>query len=211
MSELSSSDCHYSVESAIVMWKPLCLVPGDEMTEPKLSPTRASKDQIHSFAENIAQQLNFGPGDDIDPLIRRLGGRIEVRNPLNYAGQYPESIVVRSATDFTIFVPSLTSVERDRFTIAHELGHLALHYPAFRQQYPGRPMVATRWVDENDQDQKRAEWEANWFAGGFLMNGNLFRNVFLAHERNIALVALQFGVSKSAAEIRAKNLNLLTQ
>lgn len=179
------------------------------MTELKLSPTRASKDRIHSFAENIAQQLNFGPGDDIDPLIKRLGGRIEVRNPLNYAGQYPESIIVRSATDFTIFVPSLTSVERDRFTVAHELGHLALHYPAFSQQYPGQPMVATRWVDENDQDQKRAEWEANWFAGGFLMNGKQFTETFISSSKNLALVALRFGVSQSAAEVRAKNLGLL--
>ncbi len=181
------------------------------MTELKLSPTRASKDQIHVFAESIAQQLSFGPGDDIGFLVSRLGGRIEIRNPVNYRGDFPESIVIRTATDFTIYVPSLTSVERDRFTIAHELGHLALHYPAFAQRYPGETMIATRWVDESDQDQKRAEWEANWFAGGFLMNGNLFRNVFFAHERNIALVALRFGVSKSAAEIRAKNLNLLTQ
>jgi hypothetical protein len=179
------------------------------MTELKLSPTRASKDQIHTFAENIAQQLSFGPGDDIELLVRRLGGKIEIRNPLHYSGQFPESIIIKAATDFTIFVPSLTSVERDRFTIAHELGHLALHYPAFSQKYPGQPMIATRWVDESDQDQKRAEWEANWFAGGFLMNGNLFRGAFAANSGNLGLVALRFGVSKAAAEVRAKNLDLL--
>ncbi|MGO8494498.1 ImmA/IrrE family metallo-endopeptidase [Rhizobium ruizarguesonis] len=178
------------------------------MTEHRPIPTRASKDRIHAFAENIADQLSFGPGDDIEPLIRRLGGKIEVKNPLNYAGPFPESIVVRASTDFTIFVPSLTSVERDRFTIAHELGHLALHYPVFSQKYPGEPMVATRWVDENDQDQKRAEWEANWFAGGFLMNGAVFRETFAGNSGNLALVALRFGVSKSAAEVRAKNLQL---
>ncbi|XAZ23423.1 ImmA/IrrE family metallo-endopeptidase [Sinorhizobium sp. B11] len=179
------------------------------MSDAKLSPTRASKDRIHSFAETIAQQLGFGPGDDVEPLIRRLGGRIEVKNPLNYPGQFPESIVIRASTDFTIFVPSLTSVERDRFTIAHELGHLALHYPAFSQKYPNTPMVATRWVDETDQDQRRAEWEANWFAGGFLMNGGIFRDAYNEYNKNLALVALRFGVSKQAAEIRAKNLNLL--
>ncbi|OCI91569.1 hypothetical protein A6U85_24115 [Agrobacterium sp. 13-626] len=179
------------------------------MAEPKLDPTRASKDQIHAFAESLAQQLGFGPGDDVEPLIRRLGGKIEVKNPLNYPGQFPESIIVKSSTDFTIFVPSLTSVERDRFTIAHELGHLALHYPAFSQKYPGVQMVATRWVDETDQDQKRAEWEANWFAGGFLMNGEIFRQAYEASSGSLALVALRFGVSKSAAEVRAKNLQLV--
>lgn len=179
------------------------------MTERRPIPTRASKDQIHIFAEEIAKQLNFGAGDDIELLVKRLGGRIQVKNPVNYAGHYPESIVIRAPTDFTIFVPSMTSLERDRFTIAHELGHLALHYPVFSQRYPGKTMVATRWVDDTDPDQQRAEWEANWFAGGFLMASTAFRETFHACGKNLSMVAVKFGVSKSAAEVRAKNLHLI--
>lgn len=179
------------------------------MTEHRPIPTRASKDRIHAFAEEIAKQLTFGPGDDIEILVKRLGGRLQVKDPINYAGEYPESIVIRSSTDFTIFVPSMTSPERDRFTIAHELGHLALHFPLFSQKYPSVSMIATRWVDETDSDQQRAEWEANWFAAAFLMGAVAFREAFASFGGNLTLVATKFAVSKMAAEIRAKNLNLI--
>ncbi|MBB4168519.1 ImmA/IrrE family metallo-endopeptidase [Rhizobium sp. BK538] len=179
------------------------------MSESKPIPTRASKERIHAFAEEIAKKLSFGPGDDIEMLVKRLGGKIHIKDPINFSGEYPESIIIRSATDFTIFVPSMTSPERDRFTIAHELGHLALHYPLFLQKYPGTPMIATRWVDETDQIQQRAEWEANWFAAGFLMGGKAFKEAFIECRKSLSLVASKFGVSAAAAEIRAKNLSLI--
>jgi Zn-dependent peptidase ImmA (M78 family) len=33
---------------------------------------------------------------------------------------------------------------------------------------------ATRWVDETNENLKRAEWEANWFAAAFLMPSGAF-------------------------------------
>lgn len=172
-------------------------------------PTNAAKANVHGFAEQLAAKLGFSPGASIKPLVSRLGGRIEYKNPVGFASMLPESIVVRSTRDFTIFVPSMTSQERDRFTIAHELGHLFLHYPLVLKKFPGATMIATRWVDESDQIQQRAEWEANWFAAGFLMPSKAFSDAFSGVGKSIPAVASRFGVSPAAAEVRAKNLGLV--
>jgi len=172
-------------------------------------PINAAKHAINDFAERLAAQFSFAPGDPIEPLVRRLGGHVVVKNPVAFTGQKPESIIVRSASDFTIFVPGMTSIERDRFTIAHELGHLFLHFPAFSQANPGVDMVATRWVDESDKDQQRAEWEANWFAAGFIMPSSAFKAVYGETGGDVRALAVRFGVSQSAAEIRAKTFGLV--
>ncbi|MCL2716439.1 MAG: ImmA/IrrE family metallo-endopeptidase, partial [Alphaproteobacteria bacterium] len=130
-------------------------MPGDVLP----APIRVSRAGIWNFAEAAAAKLNFRP-DSIEPVVLRLGGRIEYRDARG-TGEAPESIVVRSAADFTIVLPAMTSPERDRFTIAHEPGHLFLHYPAVKRQTPNARMVARRWVDEDDVDQQRAEWEVN--------------------------------------------------
>ena len=100
------------------------------------------------------------------------------------------------------------SAPRYRFTVAHELGHLFLHFPIVSETAPDSGMIATRWVDETgDSEQlKRAEWEANWFAAAFLMPSNAFQSMLRSFSGNIVHVAARFGVSVQAAEIRAKTL-----
>jgi predicted transcriptional regulator len=172
-------------------------------------PTNAPKASVHAFAEQVAERLGFGSGDPLEPLVSRLGGRIEYRTPVVTEQRLPESIVVESTRKFTIFVASITSQERDRFTIAHELGHLFLHYPIVAQHHPGAVMAATRWVDETDKVQQRAEWEANWFAAAFLMPAPKFRAAYTECGGSISRLASRFGVSTPAAEIRAKTLSLI--
>lgn len=173
-------------------------------------PTQASKARISAFAENLASRLGFSPGDVLEPLVARLGGQILYRNPAALPGRRaPESIRVYSDRAFVIYLPSTTSVERDRFTVAHELGHLFLHFPMVLRSRPGACMVATRWVDESDKVQQRAEWEANWFAAAFLMPSEPFESAFRKKGGNLSKVASLFRVSGRAAEVRAINLNLL--
>jgi hypothetical protein len=169
-------------------------------------PLRATKGSISAFAERVATQLQFKIGSPIEPLVVRLGGKIEYQNPAPLAGRLPESIIVSSQNDFTIFLPTMTSPERDRFTIAHELGHLILHYPLAARQQPGVPMMATRWVDENNEALKRTEWEANWFAAGFLMPQAEFIQSY--RSGGLPLACMRFRVSSQAAEIRANSLGL---
>jgi predicted transcriptional regulator len=168
-------------------------------------PIRASKASIWAHAEKVATALRFAPGDSIEPVVARLGGRVRYKNAPQSCS-IPESIVVRSSKDFTIYLPTMTSPERDRFTIAHELGHLFLHYPRVKRLHPDEEMIATRWVDESDPEQQRAEWEANWFAAAFLMPKDAFIQTF--QREDIEDLAQKFGVSVPAAKVRAKSLGL---
>lgn len=176
------------------------------LTQPPI-PTRASKAHIYAFAEHVAAQLGFRPGDSLESLVARLGGKIEYHHSSPMGGRTGESIVVRNMRDFTIYVPTTTSPQRDRFTIAHELGHLFLHFQMVQKAYPGAVMSATRWVDAADPVQQRAEWEANWFAAAFLMPAGKFREELSKHV-DLQVVATMFGVSTQAAAVRAKSLEL---
>ena len=166
----------------------------------------ASRASIEEFAEQVANRVNFNPGDSIDDLVTRTGGRVAVGTS-GSGNQESDSVVASAVDDFVIYVSRHTSLKRDRYTIAHKLGHLLLHLDPIKKMKPDAAMRAIRWRDGNNQDQKRAEWEANWFAAGFLMPVTVFRETFkmtsiLEH------VAEQFGVSVSAARNRANTLGL---
>ncbi|ATQ69300.1 MULTISPECIES: ImmA/IrrE family metallo-endopeptidase [Methylosinus] len=170
-------------------------------------PSRASKANISAFAEQVSVGIGLTRGAMLEPVVARMGGKIVYKTPQRMDGKLPESIVVRSGNDFTIFLPSITSLVRDRFTIAHELGHLFIHYPMVAKQYPGAAMRATRWVDPSNADLQRTEWEANWFAASFLMREKDFRAAY-AQTSDIKQLASMFVVSEQSASIRAESLGL---
>jgi hypothetical protein len=62
---------------------------------------------------------------DVHRIVADLGGEVQVQFD---TGDRAESLQVRADDDFTVLIPWNTSAARDRFTIAHELGHLVLHY-----------------------------------------------------------------------------------
>jgi Zn-dependent peptidase ImmA (M78 family) len=82
-----------------------------------------------------------------------------------------------------------------------------LHLAAIKASDESAIMRATRSVDENDESQKRAEWEANWFAAAFLMPREQFSDIF----KTGGLSAVQdvFDVSSAAATTRARSLGLI--
>ncbi|MCB5944256.1 ImmA/IrrE family metallo-endopeptidase [Acidocella sp. KAb 2-4] len=172
----------------------------------KPSPLGASKKAVSSFAEVVARHLKYQIGEDMRLFVARLGGRISYNESVRPGAEEPESIIVQSSGEFQIFLPTVTTLERDRFTIAHELGHLFLHFPKVKHENPGRPMAATRRVDKDDAEQQRAEWEANWFAAAFLMPEEPFKQAY--QQKNISDLASHFGVSQSAIKVRASTLGL---
>jgi hypothetical protein len=179
-----------------------------KMTKPSYyapMPTNASKISVSRFAEHIAKDLKFNPGDPIEPVVSALGGAISFKNPVG--SEKPDSIRVQPDGTYQIFLSTMTSQKRDRFTIAHELGHFFLHFPLVQKANPGAGMRATRWVDDSDPIQQRCEWEANWFAASFIMPEREFRDSYRIG--GITSVAEDFDVSGSAAEVRARSLGLL--
>ncbi|MBO9466213.1 ImmA/IrrE family metallo-endopeptidase [Tropicibacter sp. R15_0] len=164
-------------------------------------PSRANKPSVWAFAEDLRAHVGLTNGFDLPKLVSANQGRI------SYIGIFDDdqtdAIVVEPDDTFVIHLSSQTGGLRDNFTIAHELGHLLLHWPKVKNAHAGHGMRATRSVDESDQDLIRCEWEANWFASAFLMPKLEFSQ---AYKKGIA--AEKFGVTQSAVEVRAKTLGI---
>lgn len=173
------------------------------MSHVKAEACRLPKAAIQDLAEQLAIQLAFHPGGDLGAVLTALGGRLAYKDFWDINSTDSGSIRVDGPADFEIFVSSTTSGARDRFTIAHEIGHYILHYLYPRTQ--GKTidkMYATRYGSE------REEWEANWFAASFLMPRDAFIEQMKACGQDLDCVAGHFGVSRKAAEVRVKSLGL---
>ncbi|MGE8568022.1 MAG: ImmA/IrrE family metallo-endopeptidase [Achromobacter sp.] len=175
-----------------------------QMNSPVAAPM--NKAQVGEFARNLAESLGYKPNDDIEKIVYGLGGRIEYQDILTLQDEESGSIIIEALDKFRIILASHTSKERDRFTIAHELGHYFLHcvLPAIESDDISKfvPMRATRYGSDN------AEWQANWFAASFLMPADKFRQVFAETKGDVYALAQHFGVSVSAASVRVKSLGL---
>lgn len=164
-------------------------------------PSGASKPSVWAFAERQRTKVGLRNGYDLPKLVSRNRGEIK------YIGMFDDdqtdAIVVEPDGSFVIHLSSETGALRDNFTIAHELGHLLLHWPKVRKDNAGKGMRATRWVDESKKSLVRCEWEANWFASAFLMPAAEFRE---AYRKGVA--SETFGVTQAAVEVRAKTLGI---
>ena len=176
----------------------------DTASYARAEASHLTKQQISALAESIAAQLGYEPCGDIYEVIGKIGGSIETEDTLLLDPESTGSLFVEHKSAFKIIVPSHTSPTRDRFTIAHELGHFIVHY-AWRKQkalLQDEKMMALR------RDSDRVEWEANWFAAAFLMPSKKFKEHFDACGGDINSTAAAFCVSSAAAEIRARSLGL---
>lgn len=100
-----------------------------------------------------------------------------------------------------IYVSIDDSRSRQAFTVAHELGHFLLH--SKKQDIFYRHQVTE--FDTNNEAED--EQEANWFAASLLMPKELVMR-FWKKSKDVELLAAYFGVSRSAAYWRLKNIGL---
>ena len=168
----------------------------------KPEPTNLNRDSVFRIAERVANQIGYKPGSDLYELIDGIGGEIHLKDFWAEGSSEGGSLEVQDEDDFSIFVPVDTSEVRDRFTIAHELGHYVLHY-LWQIQVKKKPAFKLR---ASRYGSDRAEWEANWFASAFLMSGAEFKK--LSDSYTLGQLSRHFRVSRKAAEIRAKALNI---
>lgn len=155
---------------------------------------RLSNAAIADYAERVGRDNDvYVDGKvDLDQLVRMFGGRVEYCDSA-------EALHVRTPRDFTIYVPQFTSSARDRFTIAHELGHYFLHYRFANldgEQAYGRG------------ERNRVETEANVFASALLMPEREFREQWAITSGDEWKVANYFDVSPAAASVRSQVLRL---
>lgn len=87
-----------------------------------------------------------------------------------------------------VYLNAVEGKGRDRFTMAHELGHFLLHNP--KNVILARTKSKTKIYED-------AEWQADTFAAELLMPIDM-----ITDEDDIDSISRKFGVSAKAAEVR---------
>ncbi len=108
---------------------------------------------------------------------------------------------------FEILVNTNNAKTRQRFTIAHELGHYFLHKEMLKDSNMHIDALYRTTTDMKNVDTKELEKEVDYFAGALLMNRELLEK--LSKEYGIEELAKIFDVSTSAVIVRMKVLGLL--
>jgi Zn-dependent peptidase ImmA (M78 family) len=163
-----------------------------------VEPIGWTKRAVLDVAEKLAASWNLAPGEPLDALVKKLGGDVEYQDALSVDASEDGSILIDGRHNFRIYVPDYVSYERNRFTIAHEIGHYVLHYVA--QKLEGQRVKAARSSQPNQQQAVRAEREADWFAFGLLMPKTQFLEGCKESSADLNSVARYFGVSTQDAK-----------
>jgi Zn-dependent peptidase ImmA (M78 family) len=104
---------------------------------------------------------------------------------------------------------------RQRFTIAHEIGHYSLHVKNSDTRLFLDKYVVYRRDDQSSHGNDREEIEANAFAAALLMPDRLVRDEItkydldLDDEDDLDVLVKRFNVSTTAMTFRLGNLGLL--
>lgn len=108
---------------------------------------------------------------------------------------------------FEILVNKNDVKTRQRFTIAHELGHFFLHKD-FLESEELHVDIMYRTAEKETDEEKEREREVDYFAGALLMNRTLLEKM---HNENNSIQELAdiFNVSISAMTVRLDVLDLL--
>lgn len=166
-------------------------------------PLNFGPKQVAALAENVAQQLNYHAGDDLIRVVNKMGGAVTYVDFWGSNEGSSGSIEIKD-NQFEIRLAQNTGLMRDRFTIAHELGHYVLHY-----LYPNQKLHKNiTWLVAERYGSGQAEKEANWFAAAFLMPAAEYIEQFRASSGDQILLSSHFQVSVQASTVRAKALGL---
>lgn len=141
-------------------------------------------------------------------IARGLGAQITYEP---FEGEI-SGMLLRDQDTLVIGVNSRHAPTRQRFTVAHEIGHILIH--------EGRPVFIDRFVRVNfrDGESSTEEREANAFAAELLMPHDLIisaaDSVLLKRpeytpEKLVRVLARQFEVSLAAMQYRLINLEVL--
>lgn len=162
------------------------------MKHKRVSPL--SRSQIRAVANLLRDELGlknimYMPIEYIYEVLQHWGLlEFEIVDELTMGGDegltFPEKNLIQIRED--VYDGAVEGVGRHRFTMAHELGHLFLHR--------GSVSFARSKLDIKPFEDP--EWQANCFAGEFLVSKEL------CMEMPIPRIAAECGVSPKAARVQ---------
>jgi Zn-dependent peptidase ImmA (M78 family) len=172
-----------------------------------MTPTRPRYARIRQLVDKLltASGTRSAPVP-VEKIAARMGAEIVFRDfDENVSG-----VLVRSDTAPVIGVATNQSVERQRFTIAHELGHLALHEG--REVHVDKLFRINLRSPSSSRAEDVQEIEANAFAASLLMPRLFLHRDIASIELDfedpsrILPLAQKYGVSVQAMTFRLLNL-----
>lgn len=170
------------------------------------------KDRIQDVANRLLESCSTLP-IPIESIVLARGIRL-----LPYdLGEDTSGVLVIENGNATIGYNKSESKVRNRFTIAHELGHYELHKDKEQTLFVDngfKVMFRSNNSHNSDCSSLQMEREANEFAANILMPEPLLRaelerlELDYTDESAIKLLAKKFGVSSVAMSYRIANLQL---
>ena len=165
----------------------------------------STRRMINSLAEDVLSAYNISvPIGNIDEIVEKLGGTIQKE------AFFSDGAVEKEGNGFKIIVSPFQDEKRERFTIAHELGHLFLHmgYRTNNELWEKQENNIYHRIGNSEK-----EYQANEFAAAFLMPATEYLSVLnKVAEGNMvetSKIAEYFNVSIEAAANRGKFLGYL--
>ena len=158
--------------------------------------------QAPSEAEIVSRHKERMPVD-VDALARDLGVNVVHAHDLGsqVAGKIQRDARLGGPSGFAVYVNANDPPRRQRFTLAHELGHYILH----------RDLMDGGIVDDTMYRSPLGDWyerQANRFAADVLLPEQLVRSEYRRGNKALNVLAKRFDVSPDAMRIRLKELNL---
>lgn len=147
-------------------------------------------DELKSICSDY---LNVFP-IDVRAIAKQLGLSVRVE-PME---EQKSGYLKRFEDGWVIGVNSLHHPRRQKFTLAHELGHYILHRKTVGE------VEDTTLFRADGYGEYGIEREANLFAAQLLMPSDEFKKVVDIKERKINDIAEYFGVSALAVKVRAQ-------
>ena len=182
--------------------------------------------QIEGIALDLLRRTGSYPaiaGELVDYIgidVKKVATQLGITLSLYDFGDDISGVLLRDGEKTTIGYSSQTGLQRQRFTIAHEIGHYVLDHQRHGVFVDTPEKYFTLFRDaKSATGEDVQEREANAFAASLLMPRNLlieaatdFYRSGITREENYDLVeplARRFYVSKLAMSIRLTNLDLL--
>ncbi|MGR6860797.1 ImmA/IrrE family metallo-endopeptidase [Aliivibrio salmonicida] len=105
--------------------------------------------------------------------------------PNEYAVSSPNEKIIRCRE--SVYERALNGSARDKFTLAHELGHVLMHQNT-------NPEFARSQSDSNHHYTEDAEWQANTFSSEFLVDSRQLEGINSPRD-----IEKRFGISFESA------------
>jgi Zn-dependent peptidase ImmA (M78 family) len=160
--------------------------------------------EIEKLAEKIFKQLGGLIPVDVAKAAKMHGLDIFVIEMEKMVGATPSGILVSNQGKWAIFINDKDSLSRQRFSIAHELGHFLLHKG--KQFIDEFSAGETFYRDGSDNKEER---EANYFSACLLMPRDKVEEIW-PMSKDPRDASKKFEVSEVSMTYRLKTLDLIS-